>query len=79
MFDIKHWKFITYTKVKLQGSIEESTKDNSTPAGFRDTISRMSFAKKDIDEEGFGGPEEEVFLLMSTENFYIVPLDLNEH
>ena len=39
----------------------------------------MSFAKKDIDEEGFGGPEEEVFLLMSTENFYIVPLDLNEH
>ena len=73
LLDLKSNKFIFYCRVRVEGSLEEATKDNSTKTGLRGTFSRKSKVEEAKD------PEEEVFLLLATETFHLIPLDMNEY
>ncbi len=72
---MKDSRFLYYTRVRVEGTLEHATKDDSTKPGIR-----ASFARKSrVDEEEKLDGEEEVYLVMGTESFHLVPLDMAEH
>jgi hypothetical protein len=74
ILDLKSNKFVFYCRVRVEGTLEEATKDNSTQSGLRGMFTRKSRVEEIKSE-----PEEEVFLLLGTDTFHLIPLDKNEH